>query len=141
MSVWDEVMQLVGEGKTPVIRVTYAMLAPAVPKRPGRKPRPARTLAEMQAAPVLGDSSRPRCLNPACRKRLTKGRIVCDDTCRLLALVPYRALMELLGDESYEPTRTEGDYADALAVRNEYAAALAGRLAKRGAGGGRAGKR
>ncbi len=99
MKTWDRIDSLLKEGKEPVIVLRPSMAKKPLPGKPGR-PRKLiveKTEAEKAAQPLLGDSTRPRCLNPHCRQRLKAGATqVCNANCKELAIASYQAVVDLL---------------------------------------------
>ena len=99
MGVWDAVRGVLARGEDPVVKLDVSMLKRPPPGKPGRpkKQQQEPTMVERAAKPLMGDSSRPRCLNPRCKKRLKAAQeYVCDDECRELAVMTFTAVVDLL---------------------------------------------
>lgn len=98
MNLWEHVREELSAGRDPVISVSYEMLKPLVVERAARAARtPERPYVLHGSAPFAGGKVRPRCMNPHCKRRLpSKKAYVCNDDCRVTALLYYRRAVVLL---------------------------------------------
>lgn len=140
MNTWDGVARMLDAGKDPVIHLSYAQMKPATPKRPGRK-RVQRIdkfeYANYVSGYMTGVVSRPRCVNPACKKRLKVDQLlVCSSGCHEQAVSHFDTLLRILREGGLEPllirevpdVSSPGGQSDAVRALES---ALAGGRAKR----------